>query len=111
MNDEHYSQGVNKVIKAYFYLTSGVGILNEFRNLFLGVFALYFTLKLENPIWLGVMFLVCVPVLAVIGYINVHKISPVRDWLSTKFGTHYGIKQFDYTKRQTELLEEIKEKL
>lgn len=101
----------NRAIKLYFYIYSGVSILNDFRNLFLGIFAAYFALKLNNPILLVLMFFFSLPVLVVVGYINVHKISKVKEWLSVKFGTHYGIQQFDYVKKTAELLEEINKKL
>jgi hypothetical protein len=111
MNKEEYLQGKgNFAIRVYFYMLSGVSIVNEFRNLFLGIFALYFTLKLENPLWLIGMFVVCVPILVVAGYYNVHKISKVKEWLSVKFGTHYSIKQFELMEKQVELLTKINDK-
>lgn len=109
MNNEYLAGRQNWLIRMYFYLTNGVGILNEFRNLFLGIFALYFTLKLENPLWLAGMLLVSTPVLIFAGYYNVHKISKVKEWLSMKFGTHYSIKQYELMEKQVELLEEIKD--
>ena len=101
----------NIFIKAYFYLNSGVSILNNFRNLFLGIFALYFTLKLTSPALLLLMFLVAVPALIVVGYYNVHKILSVSERLNIKHGTHYQIKQFELIEKQTQLLEEIKNHL
>lgn len=101
----------NNLIKLYFYLNNGVAILNNFRNLFLGIFALYFTLKLTSPILLVVMFLVAIPILVVCGYYNVHHISKLSEQLSVKFGTFYGIKQFELTEEQVKLLKEIKKLL
>ena len=99
------------LIKIYFYLNNGVGILNNFRNLFLGVFALYFTLKLTSPILLVGMFIVAIPVLVICGYYNVHHIAKLSEQLSTKFGTHYGIKQFELIEEQTKLLRKIEKLL
>jgi hypothetical protein len=99
------------LIKIYFYLNNGVGILNNFRNLFLGVFALYFTLKLTSPVLLVVMFIVAIPILVVCGYYNVHHIARLSEQLSVKFGTFYGIKQFELTEEQVKLLKEIKKLL
>lgn len=101
----------NFAIRIFFYLDNGVGILNQFRNLFLGIFALYFTLKLDNPLWLVLMFVIAIPILVIVGYYNVHRMAKVREWLSTKFSTHYGIKQFELIEEQTALLKEIKEKI
>lgn len=95
------------LIKLYFYLNSGVTILNNFRNLFLGIFALYFALKLTSPILLVLMFIVSIPLLIVAGYYNVHRVAKVSEQLSIKFGTHYGLKQFELMEEQVALLKEL----
>lgn len=109
--DKYLAGKANFGIRMYFYLNSGVSIVNDFRNLFLGIFALYFTLKLDNPLWIIAFLVVSVPILIIAGWYNVHKISKVREWLNIKFGTHYTIKQFDLSKRQVQLLEKILKKL
>lgn len=96
------------LIRAYFYMNNGVSIINDFRNLGLGIFALYFALKLSNPVLLIVMFLIAIPILIIMGYFNVHHISKVRDRLSVKYGTHYGIRQFELIEEQVALLKQIK---
>lgn len=96
------------LIKLYFYLNNGVGILNNFRNLFLGVFALYFTLKLTSPVLLVAMFIVAIPILVICGYYNVHHIAKLSEKLSVKFGTFYGIKTYELAEEQVKLLKEIK---
>lgn len=95
------------VIKIYFYVTSGQSVIDKFRYLIMGIFALYVMLKLDNFFLLFLMFVVALPVLFFLGYINVHYISKVQDRLNTEHGTHYAIKQFEFIQRQTELLEEI----
>lgn len=110
MNEE-YTGKQTLLIKVYFYITSGVGIINDFRNIFLGLFALYFTFKLTDPWILGILFLISLPILGILGYINVHKISKVKEWLSTKYGSHYTMEQYKLSKRQVEVLEEISKKL
>lgn len=101
----------NNLIRIYFYLNNGVSILNNFRNLFLGIFALYFALKLTSPILLVIMFIVAVPILVICGYYNVHHISKLSEQLSVRFGTHYGIKQFELVEEQTKLLRKIEKLL
>ena len=101
----------NNIIRLYFYLNNGVNILNNFRNLFLGIFALYFALKLTSPILLVIMFIVAVPVLVVCGYYNVHYIAKTSEQLSVKFGTFYGIKTYELAEQQVKLLKEIKKLL
>lgn len=110
--DNKYLAGPqNRVIRYYFYLSNGLAILNEFRNLFLGIFAVYFTLKITSIPLLIAMFIISVIILTVVGYYVIHHVSKVREWLQIKFGTHYGVRSFDYQKGTYELLKEIKDKL
>ncbi len=101
----------NNLIRIYFYLNNGVNILNNFRNLFLGIFALYFALKLTSPVLLVIMFIVAVPILAVCGYYNVHHIAKTSEQLSVKFGTFYGIKTYELAEQQVKLLRKIEKLL
>lgn len=101
----------NRMIRYYFYLSNGLNILNEFRNLFLGIVAIYITLKLTNPLWMVAMTIPSLIVLTLIGYFTIHHIAKVKDWLGVKFGSHYGIKSFNYNKGTYELLEEIRDLL
>ena len=111
-NDENYTKGgKNRLIAGYFYLSNGLAILNEFRNLFLGIFALYITLKLTDPIIMVYLTIISIIVLTIVGYFVVHHVAKIKEWLTVKFGTHYGVKNYDYVKRQVELLEEINKKL
>lgn len=110
--DEKYLTGKhNKAIRIYFYLERGLEILNAFRNLFLGILAIYIALKLTNVLWMIAMFIPCIIILVGVGWYNVHKLSKLKEWLGMRFSTHYGIRSFNYQQRQCELLEEIKEKL
>lgn len=99
------------LIKLYFYVTSGQSVIDQFRYLIMGIFALYVMLHLNNYLYLGLMFLLSIPVLFLLGWVNIHYISKVRDRLSTKYGTHYGIKQFELQEKTVDLLEEINKKL
>lgn len=106
--DTEYLKGTkNKLIRYYFYLQNGLAIVNEFRNLILGIFAGYFALKLDNPLILVFMFVGAIIILIPTGYYRVHHISKVSEWLNTKYGSHYAIKNFDYVKAQYELLQNI----
>ena len=111
-DDKKYLTGFqNVIIRAYFYCSNGLGILNEFRNLFLGIFAIYIALKLESIWWMIGMFIPCVAILIVAGYYVTHKVSKVREWLGMRFGTHFGIKTFNYNEGSYELLKEIRDLL
>lgn len=94
----------NKAIRFYFYSQRGLALLNEARYLIMGVFALYYTLRLENPAFLVVMFAIAIPILIFIGWVSVHHIGKVVDWLNVQFSTHFG-------RYQITLLEEIRDAL
>lgn len=112
MNEAEYLKGKkNWAIRMYFYLSNGLGIVNEFRNLLLGIFGVYLTLKLDNP-WIMVgIFVVSVLILIPVGWFIIHRVSKVREWLNTKYGSHYAIKNFDYTKGTYEEMARIRELL
>lgn len=95
-DDTQYLKGKeNWFIRMFFYLKSGNGVLNEFRYLILGIMGMYAVLKLTNPLWLIGMFLICVPILIVLGNYWTHRMAKVSEWLSLKFSTHYAIKQYN----------------
>lgn len=110
--DQLYLKGKqNFLIRIYFYIERGLDIVNLFRNLILGIFAAYFALKIDN-VWILVgMFLVALPILAIMGRYNVHTLSKLKEWLSMRFSTHYGLKAFDYQAEQVALLKEVRDLL
>lgn len=109
-HDEKYLFGwQNLGIRYYYYLNAGLGILNQFRNLFLGIFALYFALQLSSYWLLGLFFIVSVIILTAVGWYNVHYAARVQEWLGIRFSTHYATRQFDSIQRQVILLEEIRD--
>lgn len=101
----------NKGIRLYFYLMRGLDVLNSFRNLFLGIGALYLAMHLDNLFYAALMFVVSSIILIAFGYYSVHKLSKVNEWLTMRFSTHFGMKTFNYTEKQTQLLEEILKEL
>jgi hypothetical protein len=108
MPEEMYADNrETKGIKLYFYLQKGVSILNEFKNLFMLIFAVYFALKLTSIIWLVVMFLVSLPILVLIGWYVVNHMSKVIEWLSIRHGTHYQIRQFTLVEETVSELKKI----
>jgi len=110
--DKQFLQGAhNGGIRYYYYLENGLAILNEFRNLFLGILAIYIALKLTNPLLMVAMFIPCLLILTIVGWYNVHKLTKVKEWLGMRFSTYYGIKNFNYQENQVLLLKEIKELL
>ncbi len=112
LNDDKYLPGrKNFYIRCYFYLEQGLNILNLFRNLILGIIGVCLTLKITDYRYMVVMFVVSVPILTALGWLSVHKIAKTKEWLNTRFSTHYALEQFNYTKKSAEALQEINRKL
>ena len=97
------------LIKIYFYITSGQSVIDQFRYLIMGIFTLYIMLRLTSYWYLIGMFILSVPLLFILGWINVHYISKVRERLSMQHGTHYAIKQFELQEEQVSILKEIRD--
>lgn len=111
IEQEYLAGGKNLAIRLYFYLSNGLGIVNEFRNLLLGIFGIYIALKLDQPLIMAALFLASVIVLIPLGWFMVHRVSKVREWLNTRYGSHYAVRNFDYVKAQHEEMVRIRELL
>ena len=109
---EHYYKGwKNKAIRYYYYVQNGLALLNEFRYLLMGIFACYYTLKLDNPLLIPLMFIVAIPVLGVIGYIAVMHIHKVIEYLNVQFTTTWSRYNYDLNEERNQLLKQlVKEK-
>lgn len=94
-NPQYWNGAENKAIRFYFYAQRGLAFLNEARYLIMGTFALYYTLRLDNPIYLVLIFLAALPVMIFLGWLSVHRMGKVIDYLTVRFSTHYAKKQFD----------------
>ncbi len=107
--DVRYMHGTqNRLIRYYYYINSGLGILNQFRNLVLGIFALYVILHLTNPLLIVLMFALSCPILALVGYYEIHTMSKVMEWIGIRFSSHYAIRQFNYQQAIYNTLIDIK---
>lgn len=99
---EHWRGWKNKAIRYYFYMSKGLDLFNNFRYVFMAIAGLYIALKLKNALWLLAMFGISIPILMVAGYVSIHHIGKVVDWLGVRFGTHYSLYNF-------KLLEDIRD--
>jgi hypothetical protein len=104
--DAYWHGWRNKLIRYWFYCNRGLSLLNEFKYLIMGIFALYYTLKLNNPIWLIIMGIISLPSLMLIGFIQVHYIGKVVDFLNIQYSSHWGKYGFEL---QENILKELKE--
>lgn len=111
LKKKYWDGNGNKVIRYYFYSQRGLALFNEFRYLFMLIFGIYITMKLTNPFWLVGMFTVSVPLLCVVGYVSVHHVSKVMDWLSIEFSTYWGRRSYTLLEDQVKHLKEIVDEL
>lgn len=92
VNNKLYWDGnFNRSCRYWFYFNKGIDIFNQFKYLFALFLGIYFTLKLKNPLWLLAMTAISIPVLLFLGYLQVHKVGRVLDYLNIKFSTHYSL--------------------
>lgn len=103
----HWDGTKNKLIRFYFYSQRGLILFNEFRYLFMLLFGLYMLLKLSNPFWLGIMFLVSLPIIIICGWFQVHHMAKVINWLDVEFASYWTRYGFELQERQVKALENI----
>jgi uncharacterized membrane protein len=101
----------NKAIRYYFYLQMGLALVNEFRYLIMSVLAIYALLKMDNPLWMPIMFFGAVPFLLLLGWISVHHMEKTMEYLRTHFATHFVKLNITLQEKQLKVLEDIKDKL
>lgn len=101
----------NKAIRYYFYVNKGLNLLNEARYLIMAILAIYTILKIKNPLFMPLMFFGSLPVLCISGYISVHHMSKVMDFLNVHFGTHFSRYSVELQERTLDVLIRLEEKL
>jgi len=79
--------------------------------MFMLIFGVYYTLKLTNPLWLVGMFAISFPLLCAFGWMQVHHIAKVVDWLNIEFSTYWSRYQFELQERIVKALENIDDKI
>lgn len=97
----------NKVVRWYFYAQRGLAIINEFRYIFMGVFGIYYFTKMDNPLMLALMFMIAIPILVGIGWLAVHHMSVVLEFLGVRYTTAFGRYSFELQERIVKAVEEM----
>jgi hypothetical protein len=108
--ERHWDGTKNKIVRYYFYSQRGLALFNEFRYLFMLLFGIYVLLKLQNPIWLLVMFLTALPLLIGFGWLQVHHMAKIINWLDVEFASYWSRYSFELQERQVKAIEEINHK-
>lgn len=111
-NKQKYWDGnINKICRYWFYILRGLDTFNQFKYLIGAIFALYWMLKLENPIIFVVIFIMCIPILFIAGYYHVHYVGKVIDWLNIEYSSHWSRYSFELSERNVRALESIDKKI
>lgn len=105
---KYWYGGKNKAIRYYFYVQQGLALLNEFRYLIMSVLAIYALLKLDNPWLMPLMFFLALPILAIVGYISVHHVQKVMEWLNIEYTTHFNRYNITLQEKQKVLLVQLR---
>ena len=101
----------NKLIRIYYYIKTGLNVVNEWKYIAVGIIALAVLLKLDGIRWLIGMGVISVPILLVIGYLWAHKVEKRFEWFNIEFTTHFSKRNYALQERQTKALEDILENL
>lgn len=101
----------NKMIRYYYYVQRGLDTFNQARYILMTIFGLYIMFKMSNPFLLVAMFIACVPVLVVVGYVSIHHMAKPIEWLGIQFGSHWGRYNYTLNEQQVEELKAIRKAL
>jgi len=98
-----YDKGVfNHGVRAWFYLQRGLDLVNQFKYLAAGIFALYYTLKLDDYRLMIVLFAVSIPILTFFGWFHTHKMAKALEWTNMIFSSYFGRYSMDLSEKNTE---------
>lgn len=112
---QRYDKGIlNHGVRAWFYLKSGLNLINEFKYLVAGIFGVYYTLKLDDYRFMLALFAIAIPLLTLVGFFYTHRMAKALDWTGFMFSSYFGRytidlgeKTAEHTEKNTRLLEEI----
>lgn len=108
LNYKYWDGTKNRFIRYYFYTQRGLTLLNEFRYLLMAIFAIYYALRITSFWVIPLMFMVSIPTLVFLGWLSIHHINKVMEYLNIEFATHWSRYQFELLEKQIRLIEEIK---
>lgn len=108
---QNWDGAKNKSVRMYFYCQRGLALINEFRYVIMTIFGVYMLLKLNNPWIMVAMFVVIVPILIVLGWMQVHHMAKVMNWLDVEFASFWSRYGFELSERSVKALESIDSKI
>lgn len=97
----------NWSVRLYFYATKGMDIINYFRVLGMGILGFCFITKISDPLKICVFFVIAFPIVIFIGYIFVHYMAVVLEFLGVRYTTAWNKYSFELQERQTDACEKL----
>lgn len=112
MLDKRYWNGTkNKLIRHGYYIGKGLDSLNPARYYIASIFVIYAFLKIDNIWIIPIMFICGLPILDIIGWLYVHHMAKVMEWLGIEFSTHFSRYNIDLQEKMLQELRDIKNEL
>ena len=100
-----------KTVRYYYYIRRGLDEFNGFRYIIMSVFALYYMFKLNNPLLIPLMFFICIPVLFMVGYVSVHHMKKITEYIGIQFSSHWARYSVDLQEERNRHLKAIRKHL
>ena len=97
----------NHAVRYWYYLSKGLDIFNQFKYLIAAILAIYWTLHLKNPFILLSIFGISLPILTYLGWLSIHKMARVFEYLNLQFSSIWGTYGIKLSEKTIELLQEI----
>jgi hypothetical protein len=100
----------NILIRFWTYIKVGLNLINDYKYVGAAVFGVYYTLKLNNWLWLVLMFIITLPLLLFIGRWWLHKGAKTSEFIVNQKGTVLGYQVYNAQIEIIKLLKEIRDK-
>ena len=104
---EFWEGNQNILIRLWTYAKAGMNLVNDYKYIGAAIFGLYYTLKLNNLVWLALMFLVSIPILVSLGRWWLYKGAKTSEFVTNQKGTVLGYQAYNTSVEQVKLLEDI----
>lgn len=102
---EYWEGKQNLLVRLWIYLHRGLDFVNQGRYWIIGTIGLYAVLKLTNPFWIIVMFLITTPLLIVAGRWHLQRVAKVQEFITTIKASVLGYSSYNVAVETMRLLE------
>lgn len=111
-SEKRYVDGtINKIIRLYYYLQEGLGQVNQWKYIIMGILGFAFLIKVTSYVIIGLMFVAATPILILIGFLWVTRGRKSTDYYAMKYTSVFGRYGVEMQEKQLEQQAEIIELL